>query len=111
MPIKAKFLIPCNKNASWEIPHKDEKVFFDWLCTLPGTFERIKEGTRSYGGIHVELGDNEHLRIYKNIAELITENQIRNFIDDDRQFESWVFSTSVKLVDDAIYNQILSREL
>ncbi len=112
--MQAKILIPCSSFSIWNLNQEESDFLIDCLSTINGTFDQISEGTLGYGGIEVEIDSQETLRAYKGMLELITcshnNQQIRRFLDIDRELEKWIFATSRDRIDDSIYDHLLIRE-
>ena len=59
-----------------------------------------------YRGIRVDLDATEFLTAFKGLIEVVSGDEVRRFMDYNREFEEWIFyKTSLGRVEDAIYNR------
>lgn len=107
--MRAEFLL--NHPTGWDLLPEDSKRLYSLLRVLPGTTIRMQPRRDfCYHGIRVLLGEMEMLVVYKNIVEVTSDKEIRNFVDKDREMELWLLQTAYNKVPQDVYNHILIQE-
>lgn len=107
--MKATLLVFSGReNPVWILTHQEGKKLYEELRTLPGTLHTWTEDPGlGYRGIEVALDAAERMRVYKSYVEVISQTEIRRFMDVNRDLEMWIFSTARDKIGDDIYNQVL----
>ena len=99
------------KDPTWLLNNDEAKRLYEQLCQIPGTMETWERNDYlGYRGIEVLLDATEKMRIYKSIVEVVSHDEVRRFIDINRELEMWIFQTSRDRIDDGVYNQLLLSE-
>jgi len=110
--MKAKLLIYTGQpNPVWDLSVGDREKLYDELRMLHGTMSHLqRNGFIGYKGIEINLDTTETLTAYKGIVEIVSGSDVRRFMDFNRDFEIWLFSTSRDKIGDDVYNQLLVSE-
>lgn len=99
------------KNPTWLLSNDEGKRLYDQLCQIPGTMETWGHNDYlGYCGIEILLDATEKMRVYNSIVEVVSHDEVRRFIDINRELEMWLFQTSRDRIDDGVYNQLLLSE-
>lgn len=97
-------------NPKWFLDNDESNKLYEHLCSIPGTMVTWdRNDYLGYRGIEISLPD-ETMRIYKSIVEIVGKDEVRRFIDINRELEAWIFQTSRDRIEDDIYNQLLLSE-
>jgi len=106
------YLLVCNsRNPSWELTTEHIKVIHEFLLAIPGTLDSWdKIPDHGYRGIKVDMDPLETMWVFEGIAEIVSNNEVRRFIDLNRELENWLFGTALNKVPDEVYNHLLTRE-
>ena len=107
-----KILTKSNSKHEWDLTDQEfEKLIAD-LLTLPGTLvENTEPNYSDYEGISIKISYNDHLKIYCGIAELITNNEVRKFLDVGRDLEEWLIKTGThRIINQIAFYEIIMKE-
>lgn len=104
-----KAILLVNGEPSWFLDREEIDKFYEMLSILPGDMSPPVEINSRYRGIRIETV-SEVFRIYDGAVTVFSNGELRSFIDEDRSFEIWLFSTSRNQISDDIYNQLLVNE-
>lgn len=107
-----KILTKSNSNHEWDLTDQEVKRLISDLLTLPGTLvENTEPNYSNYEGISIRISDNDSLKIYCGIAELITNNEVRRFLDVGRDLEEWLIKTGTHRITNQItFYEIIMKE-